>query len=61
MSLLIRRLSYFIVQVHSKKRLSERDFELKLGANIHSPATERARWEAMSIRETIRAGSRIDG
>lgn len=46
------RLSYMIAQVNAKKRLKERDFEIKI-AHPNSAATERARWEAMAVRTEI--------
>lgn len=51
--LMIQRLSYMTAQVHTKKRLAERKFDMTLGANIHSPEADRARMEAYSIRQNI--------
>jgi hypothetical protein len=48
----IRRLSYFVAQVNSRKRLKEKDFELSLVPfdPARKARLDRARLEAMSIR-----------
>jgi hypothetical protein len=57
MRLMIQRLSYMIAQVHSQKSLRESNFDVVIGKNQHSPEAEKARWEAMSIRQSIRAAN----
>lgn len=54
--MMTQRLSYMIAQAQTKKRLKPEQFDIKIAANIHSEATERARWEAMSVRQGISAG-----
>lgn len=49
------RLSYIIAQSQRKKRLRERDFDVRIGGNIQSPETEKAQWEALSVRQEIAA------
>lgn len=51
--LMTQRLSYITAQAQSRKRLRPEHFDIKVAANIHSEATEKARWEAMSIRQNI--------
>lgn len=53
--LLIQRLSFMLAQTHSAKRLKEKTYDIKLGANVYSAATEAAQWEALSIRSEIAA------
>lgn len=54
--IMTQRLSYITAQVQSRKRLKPEQFDIKVAANIHSEATDKARWEAMSIRQGISAG-----
>jgi len=53
--MMTQRLSYMIAQVQTKKRLKPEHFDIKIAANIHSAETDTARWEAMSIRQSISA------
>jgi len=54
--LMTQRLGYLIAQVQSKRKLKYKHFDIQVAANIHSEATDKARWEAMSIRQSISAG-----
>ena len=56
-----QRLSWIVAQAHSSKQLRERDFALDFGGKADSAAEQRARWEAMSIRDEIAAGGTVQG
>lgn len=47
------RISYMLAQTHSRKRLRERDYDIRIGGNLNGPAVERARFEAFAIRQEI--------
>jgi len=50
----IARLSFITAQAHSRKKLRERDFDITIGKDIHTPEADAARLEAYSIRSNIR-------
>lgn len=55
------RLSYLLAQTHSRKKLRERDFSIRLAAaesGKSGPAAESARFEAMSVRTEIAEAAR---
>lgn len=54
MRIAIARLSYITAQAHSRKRLKERDFDITIGKDLHTPEAQVARMEALSIRSNIR-------
>jgi hypothetical protein len=47
------RLAYVVAQSQSRRRLKERDFDLRLDREQHGPSVEKARYEAMSVRTTM--------
>ncbi len=56
------RLAYSTFQSQTKRKLKEKDFGFQIGTNQHDPATERARWEAFSVRQSIHAElNKLDG
>ncbi|MGC4030257.1 MAG: hypothetical protein QM754_00715 [Tepidisphaeraceae bacterium] len=54
---LIRRSTFVVAQVGSRKKLRERDFELRLepADPAAAAAAERARFEAAAVRDGVRA------
>lgn len=54
------RLAWATVQPHSKRRVVEGDFALNPCGNVHDDAAQRARVEALSIREGITNGREAD-
>lgn len=51
------RQAFITAQAGSRKKLRERDFEIRLAAEgVQGSQAEKARWEAMSVRTEIAAG-----
>lgn len=55
------RISYYLVQTHTRRKLREQDYQMKISVQTQNAALERARWEAMSVRTALENGETIDG
>lgn len=56
LNMVATRLSWLMVQLQARKRLREDDYVLRPASNVHSEAAERARLEAMAVREEVARG-----
>ena len=55
-SMMTARLAWAAVQPHTKRRVAEADFALQPCSGVHDNRAQRARFEALSIREGITNG-----